>query len=488
MKINLIVAVDSEGGIGLDGKMPWFPLKEDMKYFKEKTLGSIVIMGRKTWESIGSKPLSGRINLVVSSTLAPAKHVCKSLHDALYKCNDYIEVNTSSALQTIKLSDSPILDSAMPQSNKIFIIGGSEIYKEAMTYYYDNCDAIYITSIKGNYKCDVFFPSLLQNKFRLAWASELMKSENDIKYRFLRYDKCESINFEYRYLFLLNNIITKGDKRETRNGWTRSLFSERLQFDLNLYFPMATIRKVPIRWIFEELMWIIRGQTDTKILEAKGINIWKGNSSREFLDAKGLTHFKEGEIGPTYGFVMRNFGGDFDYDASYYMNPAEKQFERPGLDQLAVVLEKIKKTPNDRRMIISLWDPNNIDKCALPPCLRDYQFYVANGRLSCQATLRSSDAPVALHWNICTAGLLTHLCAVHCGLDVGELTMIIGDAHIYEEHVKEVQNNLLKRNPRPYPVLRIKQKRENIEDYEFSDLEIIGYSPNQTPLNLVIQP
>ena len=275
-----------------------------------------------------------------------------------------------------------------------------------------------------------------------------------------------------------------GDKRETRNGWTRSLFSERLEFDLNLYFPMATIRRVPIRWVFEELMWIIRGQTDTKILEDKGINIWKGNSSREFLDSKGLKHFKEGQIGATYGFLMRNFGGVFGIDDSR-MGIDDS---RMGIDQLQVVLKKIKETPNDRRLIISLWDPCNLDKCALPPCLRDYQFYVADGKLSCQATLRSSDAPVALHWNICTAGLLTHLCAKQCDLKVGKLVMVIGDAHIYEEHVDEVKEKLLGRSPRPYPILRIMRKRNDITHYQFEDLEIIGYFPDEEPLTLVMKP
>lgn len=467
MKINLIVAVDSKGGIGLNGGIPWAPLKEDMKYFKELTIGSTVIMGRKTWESIGKKPLAGRFNLVISNTMQDAPHVCRNFNQALFKC-----FNNG--------------------STGIFVIGGADIYREAIDYFYDKIESIYMTVVMGNYNCDVFFPTLSQNKFRLASASLLYRvnstrldlSRKSTKYRFLRYDKYELNKGEYAYLYLLSNIISTGDKRETRNGWTRSLFSERLEFDLNLYFPMATIRRVPIRWVFEELMWIIRGQTDTKILEDKGIDIWKGNSSREFLDSRGLKHFKEGQIGATYGFLMRNFGGVFGSDDS--QEGIDDSLS--GIDQLQVVLKKIKETPNDRRLIISLWDPVNIDKCALPPCLRDYQFYVADGKLSCQATLRSSDAPVALHWNICTAGLLTHLCAKQCDLKVGKLVMIIGDAHIYEEHVEEVKEQLLGRSPRPYPILRIMRKKDDITHYQFEDLEIIGYFPDEKPLNLVMKP
>jgi len=481
MKINLIVAVDSVGGIGKDNKLPWPPIIEDFTYFKNMTQDSIVIMGRKTWESLPVKPLPNRVNFVISNTLPYSKIVCRSLSDALERCY---------RLQNIQ---SPLLRSSIPKYDKIFIIGGTKIYEEALTSFYDYLQTIYMTVINGNFQCDTFFPILHQNKFKLAFASNL-KNENISKpsYRFLQYDKCSSngiINGEYHYLYLINNIIINGDIRETRNGFTRSIFSERLQFDLHEYFPMATVRRTPIKWIFEELMWIIRGQTDTKILENKGIPIWKGNSSREFLDSRGLTHIKEGEIGPTYGFLMRNFGGDYPQDSKTpYNEEYEKMFERAGIDQLQVALKKIKETPNDRRIIISLWDPYNIDKCALPPCLRDYHFYVANGRLSCQATLRSSDTPVALHWNICTAALLTHLCATHCDLDVGKLTMIIGDAHIYEEHIKEVETNLLNRIPRTYPILKMIRKREHIEDYVFDDLEIIGYFPDTRPLKLEMKP
>jgi len=475
MKINLIVAVDSKYGIGKDNSIPWGRITEDMRFFKDATTESIVIMGRKTWESIGEKPLPDRTNFVISSTMPESRMVCRTLTEALERSHQ------------VHNTLSPIYKPLSPQTDKVFIIGGSKVYEEAVNFFYDDIESIYMTAVKGDFKCDTFFPVLDQNKFKLTMASKGKLTElNGISYRFLRYDKCSDAK-EYDYLYILRNIITNGDKRETRNGATRSLFSERLEFDLSSYFPMATIRRTPIKWIFEELMWIIRGQTNTKILENKGIHIWKGNSSREFLDSKGLEHFKEGEIGPTYGFLMRNFGADFEHHTSYN-NEFEQIFERSGIDQLQNILKKIKETPHDRRLIISLWDPYNVDKCALPPCLRDYQFYVANGKLSCQATLRSSDAPVALHWNICTASLFTHLCASYCDLNVGKLTMIIGDAHIYEEHVKEVEENLLKRTPRPYPILRVMKKRNNIEDYEFNDLEIIGYFPDTESLNLIMKP
>lgn len=467
MSINLIVAFDSKRGIGLNGDIPW-KIKDDLKYFKEKTVNSTVIMGRRTWESIGSKSLPDRENIIISKTLRGTVDGQFSVYTSLNNALKYI-LSQNVGLLNLK---------------KIFIIGGQELYSESLYYFNNLIDSIYITEIKGDYKCDKFFPILTQKDFILHDASDL-KEENGIKYRYLHYKTgYKATNGEYDYLFLLNNLINKGDKRQTRNSMTRSLFGQRLEFNLAKYFPMATIRNVPLKWIFEELMWIIRGQTDSKILEDKGITIWKGNTSREFLDKNNLSHFKEGEVGPTYGFLMRNFGGDYPYGEEYYGNSYEKNMERAGCDQLMRVIQKIKENPNDRRLVISLWDPNNIDKCALPPCLRDYQFYVSGGKLSCQATLRSSDMPVALHWNICTAALLTHLIAKECDLGVERLIMVIGDCHIYEEHIVEVQDKLLRRVPRAYPMLRIKEKRGNITDYEYTDLEVIGYHPDKTPLNL----
>jgi thymidylate synthase len=211
----------------------------------------------------------------------------------------------------------------------------------------------------------------------------------------------------------------------------------------------------------------LRGQTDSTILEEKKINIWKKNTSREFLDKCGLKHLPVGDMGPSYGFLFRHFGAK-------YIN-CKSDYKDQGYDQLANVIKLLKTDPNSRRMIISLWDPNALDHCPLPPCLYNYQFYAHNNTLSCMMTQRSSDFVVAGGWNIATGSLLTILIANIVGMEPHELIWNIGDLHIYNNLIEEANINTA-RPTTVFPKLYVK-KRDNIEDFEFSDLELLNYKP-----------
>jgi thymidylate synthase len=231
-----------------------------------------------------------------------------------------------------------------------------------------------------------------------------------------------------------------------------------------------------LRGIFEELMLYIRGQTNSKILEDKGITVWKGNTSRNFLDSCGLT-LPEGDMGASYGFLFRHFGAEYKTCLDDYTNK--------GFDQLYYAIDKLKNNPSDRRIIISLWDPNNLNKCPLPPCLYNYQFYVADNKLYCMMTQRSSDYAVAGGWNIATGSLLTYLIASVCGLEPYKLLWNIGDTHIYNNLVDQIKEQV---NRRPYlfPKIII-NKKQKIEDYEYSDIKLLCYNyhePIQMNMNV----
>lgn len=302
-----------------------------------------------------------------------------------------------------------------------------------------------------------------------------------------RYRK-EKLHEEHKYLHLLEDILEKGVEKSDRTGvGTKSIFGTQLKFDLSNSFPILTTKKVFWKGVVEELLWFIRGETDSKKLEAKGVKIWVGNTTREFLDKKGLNNYDEGWIGPGYGWQWRWWGSDY----LHYMNreESERQFVYPsgGIDQLAKVIETIRKNPNDRRMIVSAWNVAEIDKMALPPCHLLFQFDVTDGRLNCQWYQRSVDTFLGLPFNISSYALLTCLIAKVVGLQPGTLTYSGGDTHIYLNHIDQVKEQI-SRIPYSFPQLNIKKDiktLEDIEDLQYEDLELIGYqshSPIKAPM------
>eukprot|EP01006_Ploeotia_vitrea_P036486 TRINITY_DN66026_c6_g1_i2.p3 TRINITY_DN66026_c6_g1~~TRINITY_DN66026_c6_g1_i2.p3 ORF type:complete len:253 (-),score=136.10 TRINITY_DN66026_c6_g1_i2:83-841(-) len=243
-------------------------------------------------------------------------------------------------------------------------------------------------------------------------------------------------------------------------------------------FPLLTTKRTFWRGVAEELLWFISGSTNGKLLSDKKIRIWDGNGSREYLDSIGLTEREEGDLGPVYGFQWRHFGAKYtDVHADYSGH---------GIDQLAICIDKIKNNPNDRRIIMSAWNPTDLKQMALPPCHMFCQFYVANGELSCQMYQRSCDMGLGVPFNIASYALLTRLVAQVCDLKPGEFVHTLGDAHVYLNHVDALELQL-QREPRPFPKLKINPEVKDIDGFKFSDFTLVGYNPHgKIPMKMAV--
>lgn len=276
---------------------------------------------------------------------------------------------------------------------------------------------------------------------------------------------------ETQYLNLVHQILSSGVERGDRTGTgTKSIFGAQMRFNLrDGEFPLLTTKRVYWKGIVEELLWFIKGSTSSKVLSDKGVNIWDANGSRQVLDSLGFTHREEGDLGPVYGFQWRYWGANY--------RGAHVDYANEGIDQLAECIKKIKTTPNDRRIIMSAWNPADIPNMALPPCHTFCQFYVANGELSCQMYQRSCDMGLGVPFNIASYALLTCMVAHVCGLKPGEFIHTLGDTHVYLNHIDALEEQL-KREPRPFPKLRIKARGQTIDDFTFDDFELAGYDPH----------
>jgi len=280
---------------------------------------------------------------------------------------------------------------------------------------------------------------------------------------------------EQQYLQLLEDILRKGSVRQDRTGiGTKSIFGTQLRFSLeNNALPLITTKKVFFRGIVEELLWFIRGETDSKKLEDKGVNIWKGNTSREFLDKRGLNCLPEGSIGKGYGYQWRNFGGTERADTY-------KHGLKDGVDQLSNALRMIKEDPNSRKIIVSAWNPQQLEEMALEPCHTLFQFQVDNGKLNLHWYQRSVDTLLGLPFNIASYAALTLIMAKASGLEGGDLVFSGGDTHLYLSHLAQAEEQI-SRQPRPFPKLNINKKISSIEDMEnlqFEDFELVEYNPH----------
>lgn len=286
---------------------------------------------------------------------------------------------------------------------------------------------------------------------------------------------------DQQYSALCDRILDRGHAREDRTGvGTISRFGERLDLDLQVAFPLLSTKRVFWKGVVRELLWFISGSTDANELSTKGVHIWDGNSSREYLDSRGLHTYPPGTVGPCYGWQWRSFG------ASY---PASSEGTVRGVDQLADVIEQIKKNPTDRRLIVSAWNPSDLPKMALPPCHILYQFYVDNGELSCQMYQRSVDVGLGLPFNIASYALLTHMVAHVCGLGVGRLIMCLGDTHIYQTHVDALREQMSRivppledaKTPR-VTITKPASECSDLRDITEADIMLTGYAPLSDPV------
>lgn len=375
--INLIACVTNyknKLAIGRGGNL-LFKLSGDMNFFKHTTTEmlspmsklskNIVLMGRKTYFSIPSKyrPLKNRINFVL--TRDPELLKLSPIPKDLSLVNDvyYTDIDT---FKRVYIKYNP----------NVFVIGGSELYN----MFLGQADNLYITHVKTEDGKDIKFqtgeePDTFMNHFnaeyKLVGMSEKYVTSYDVNYslsyRILYYKKSKKMSEEYKYLQFMNNIIINGNNRDDRTGvGTVSLFGNQMRFDISQSIPLMTTKRVPFKTIVEELLWFCRGDTDARILQKKGIKIWDGNTSRQFLDSQGLSHFPEGVLGAGYGFQWRFQGAQYSH--SFADTSQVDKSLIGGFDQLKYVEELLKNDPFSRRIVISAWNPSDFDKCALVPC------------------------------------------------------------------------------------------------------------------------
>ena len=281
---------------------------------------------------------------------------------------------------------------------------------------------------------------------------------------------------EYQYLNLIKDIIDKGTWEEGRNGRTKSIFGGMMKFSLkDGKIPILTTKKTAWKTCLKELLWFIRGETDNKLLQAKGVHIWDGNSTREFLDSRGLHLYPEGMIGPSYGYQWRNFGASYNCFTGRPIEDLQHPFD--GVDQLQQIIDALKDPAQrtSRRLIMTAWNPKQNDKMALPPCHIICQFNVHDGnKLSCAMYQRSADVFLGIPFNIASYSLLTHLLAKHCGLEAYEFVHFMGNCHLYENAI-DAANLQVTRKSYHFPTVSIKQVKDNINDYQVEDFEVSNY-------------
>lgn len=244
-----------------------------------------------------------------------------------------------------------------------------------------------------------------------------------------------------------------------------------MRYSLRDSFPLLTTKRVFWRGVAQELIWFVQGRTNANELADKGIHIWDGNGSREFLDKSGLGHREVGDLGPVYGFQWRHFGATY--------KTMHDDYTGQGVDQLADCIDKIKNDPTNRRIIMSAWNPAALPEMALPPCHMFCQFYVAKGELSCMMYQRSADMGLGVPFNIASYSLLTCMVAQVCGLKPGDFIHNIGDCHVYKNHVEPLKTQL-ERSPGQFPRLRINPNIKNIDEFVYEDFVIEGYKPQKT--------
>lgn len=398
------------------------------------------------------------------------------------------------------------------------MIGGGSVYKEALLS--DQCAGVIQTMVgakAGEFDdCDTFFPDL-GPEYRTYHAPTCFERDGDLIYwidwyfrarkgglsskgsvrdlgalygnlkglvernddvRDVKRQKLASGESEVeneeemQYLRLLQDIIENGADKGDRTGTgTLSKFGVQMRFSLrDGRFPLLTTKRVFWRGVAEELLWLVSGCTNANALRDKKVHIWDANATREFLDGRGLKEREQGDLGPVYGFQWRHFG------AKYTNMHAD--YSGQGVDQLMDCIYKIKNSPEDRRIILSAWNPADLDQMALPPCHMFCQFYVANGELSCQMYQRSADMGLGVPFNIASYSLLTRMIAQVCGLEAGDFVHVIGDAHVYKNHVEALKEQI-GRVPRAFPKLRLNSAKMAIDDFVFEDFSVEGYSPDK---------
>ena len=276
------------------------------------------------------------------------------------------------------------------------------------------------------------------------------------------------------YNQLVERVFRHGKHKDDRTGTgTISKFGEHIEIDISTNAALLTSKKVSWKSCIYELLWFLNGFTNSQILEQNKVNIWKANSSREFLDKQNLRHYEEGDCGPIYGFQWNYFGKDY-----YPYGTVQRSNIFQGVDQIAYIDKLLKTDPDSRRMYMSAWNPVDLPKMALPPCHVSSQFYVQDNKLSCHVYQRSCDIFLGLPWNIFSYDVLTSIFAKRNGMELDKLIFSFGDCHIYNNHVEQLKEQISREKKTQKPTLNILENMIDMYRYDISCFEVINYDPH----------
>lgn len=457
LDIEIVAAVSRNMVIGDGNRLPW-DIKEDLVHFRDLTKGHIVVMGKTTFLSIPNAPLKDRINIVITSTpeIFVEREGCVFVHPK----------NTIQQILAAK-EEHP--------HKRVFVIGGAHVYSTFINL----ASKLHITHIDKVYKGDCKFPAIQQH--HIASFTNKMFSDNEgCHFQYITYERTPEdfprpITNDMRYLKLLNAVIHEGSPRKDRTGTgTTSLFGRQARFDIRNHVPLLTTKQVAWKSCIRELLWFLKGQTDATLLKEQGVRIWDGNTTREFLDARGLTHLPEGDIGCGYGFQWRHFGAHYQ--------TCRDDYGSQGFDQIKYIINELKNDPFSRRIFMSAWNPAHMSHMALPPCHVSAQFYAEDAPdggpmyLSCHMYQRSVDSFLGLPFNIFSYTALTYIIATISGMRPKELIISTGDTHVYNDHINQVLEQV-SRYPVAPPKLVVNPRIKDIaiEDITMDDFEVVGY-------------
>jgi thymidylate synthase len=492
IELNFVICVDSKGGISKENKIPW-KITEDTIYFRDQITrkfdgkSNIIICGKNTFEQMGA--IKNHHTIILSKTLE--------------NTGDNITVVSSINMAV------EYLNMFHNKFGKIYICGGKKIYDDffdLIQLYPHKFNAIfYANIINHDYECDnninknmlniinhqyCGFNHVLNANIKFNYGVELTVHDRNnnrnvevtfLKPFYMNGQLIKSNHEENKYLEIMGNIIN-APKKTGRNGVVRSLFGEQLKFKLDS-FPLLTSKRVYFKGVFEELMFFIRGDTNSLHLSEKNVKIWEPNTTKEFISQQNLD-YEEGDMGPMYGFQWRHFNANYHGMHSNYDNK--------GFDQIKYIMNELKTNPSSRRIIMSTYNPIQASEGVLFPCHGigivfntkpdgddENTFY-----LNVMQLQRSCDYFLGVPFNIASYSLLVYMLCEVLNNDInckytfkpGELTMSLGDYHLYESHINEAKRQFV-RTPTRFPTLQFKNKINNLEDFTFDDIEIIDYNP-----------
>jgi len=290
----------------------------------------------------------------------------------------------------------------------------------------------------------------------------------------LKYGENGDKHDEYQYISLIKDILEYGTMIDGRNGKAKTVFGSAMHFNLsNNTIPILTTKKVAWKTCAKELFWFLNGKTDNNILRNQNVHIWDANASREFLNSRNLQHLDENDLGPVYGHQWRHFNADY--------KDCNTDYRGKGIDQIQYIIDSLNdpKERYSRRLVMSAWNPQQLNEMALPPCHILAQFNVIGNELSCSLYQRSGDVGLGVPFNIASYSLLTHILAKHCNLIASEFVYYLGNCHIYDDHIDNLQEQT-KRIPIEFPTIQINNKYLSIDKYSLEDIELLNYNSHNS--------